>query len=100
MDRNKFPGKYRYDPQFLIQFRDVISYTIDPTSKLIWESLDIHPNATKRSVPLEMPHHVVVHQNKFTGGLPARFNGPGGKGGGQFDGGGIKFKEWVQKRRR
>ena len=25
--------------------------------------------------------------NKFTGGLPARFNGPGGKGGGQFDGG-------------
>ena len=79
--------KYRYDPQFLIQFRDVISFTIDPTFKAHLESLDIHPNAMKRSGSTRDASSRGGLPNKFTGGLPARFNGPGGKGGGQFDGG-------------
>lgn len=87
-DSKQIAGKkYRYDPQFLIQFRDVISYTIDPTFKAHLESLDIHPNAMKRSGSTRDGSSRGGLPNKFTGGLPARFNGPGGKGGVPFDGG-------------
>ncbi|RCK55057.1 hypothetical protein Cantr_04456 [Candida viswanathii] len=79
--------KYRYDPQFLIQFRDVVTYAIDPQFKTRLDSLDIHANTLKRSGSTRDGSSRGGLPGKFPGGLPARFNGPGSgpKGGPQFD---------------
>lgn len=83
----QIPGKkYRYDPQFLIQFREVVTYNIDPAFKARLDSLDIHANAMKRAGSARDPSRGGL-PGKFPGGVPARFSGPGGKGGSQFDGG-------------
>lgn len=73
--------KYRYDPQFLLQFRDVVQYPIDDAWKEKLESLGIVPNKRLASGPQRM------NSNKFSGSMQGgRFNGamPGRLG--QFDG--------------
>lgn len=83
----QIPGKkYRYDPQFLIQFREVVTYNIDPAFKARLDSLDIHANTMKRAGSTRDQSRGGL-PGKFPGGIPARFNGPGGKGGSPYDGG-------------
>ncbi|KAL6449962.1 hypothetical protein SBY92_000747 [Candida maltosa Xu316] len=84
----QLPGKkYRYDPQFLIQFRNVVNYNIDPVFKAHLESMDIHPNGMKRSGSTRDGSYRGGLPGKLPGGIPARFNGPGGKGNSQYEGG-------------
>ncbi|ODV82240.1 ARM repeat-containing protein, partial [Suhomyces tanzawaensis NRRL Y-17324] len=70
----QIPGKkYRYDPQFLIQFRDILQFPMDPEFKAQLEKVDIQTakkgsNSGQRSM------------SKFGNGLPGRFNGQPGRG--------------------
>lgn len=62
--------QYRYDPQFLLQFRDVVQYPVDDAWKDKLESLGI--NALKKSASGTQR----MNSNKFGGQmLGGRFNG-------------------------
>ncbi|KAK6457307.1 Tif4631 translation initiation factor eIF4G [Scheffersomyces xylosifermentans] len=62
--------KYRYDPQFLVQFRSVIQYPIDPEFKAQLEKVDINTNIVKKGAQSGSSRNL----NKFNN-LPNRFNG-------------------------
>lgn len=73
--------KYRYDPQFLLQFRDFVQYPIDDAWKEKLEGLGIVPNKRSGSgSSLRMnPNRVnLMTGGRFNGSLPGRM--------GQFDG--------------
>lgn len=72
--------KYRYDPQFLLQFRDFVQYPIDDEWKEKLEGLGIVPNKRLSSGPQRM------NSNKYGGQMQGRYNGsiPGRPG--QFEG--------------
>lgn len=72
--------KYRYDPQFLLQFRDFVQYPIDDAWKEKLESLGIVPNKRLSSGPQRM------NSNKFGGQMQGRFNGSMSGRQGQFEG--------------
>ncbi|KAG7663174.1 uncharacterized protein J8A68_003352 [[Candida] subhashii] len=81
------PGKkYRYDPQFLIQFRDVIEFTIDPVFKAQLEAVDIGVRRAQVSTGGDRGSGGGRNQSKYASGLPARFAGSGGSRGGAYDG--------------
>lgn len=62
--------KYRYDPQFLLQFRECVTYPIDDAWKEKLESLGV---ASRRSGPSGGMQR--MNSSKF-GQMPGRFNGP------------------------
>lgn len=72
--------KYRYDPQFLLQFRDFVQYPIDDAWKEKLESLGIVPNKRLSSGGPRM------NSNKFGGQMSGRFNGSMSGRSGQYDG--------------
>lgn len=73
--------KYRYDPQFLLQFRDVVQYPIDDAWKEKLEGLGIVPNKKSSGGPQRMNSNKFGSQmqgGRFNGSMPGRL--------GQFDG--------------
>lgn len=72
--------KYRYDPQFLLQFKDFVQYPIDDAWKEKLEGLGIVPNKRPGSGPQRM------NSNKFGGQMQGRFNGSMSGRQGQFEG--------------
>lgn len=72
--------KYRYDPQFLLQFKDYIQYPIDDAWKEKLEGLGIVPSKRPTSGPQRM------NSNKFGNQMQGRFNGSMSGRSGQFDG--------------
>ncbi|WLF79668.1 hypothetical protein PVL30_003425 [Lodderomyces elongisporus] len=76
--------KYRYDPQFLIQFRDVVQYSIDADFKTRYEYLDVGAQQGMRrqgSAREGSLRGLGAGGMRQGSGLPSRYSGPQGKGG-------------------
>lgn len=82
--------KYRYDPQFLMQFRDVVQYHVGTEWKNKLESLGIVANI-KKSGPQS------ARGGKFGGSMSGRFNGPLGNRG-QFNEGRQNSRSGSKRR--
>lgn len=72
--------QYRYDPQFLLQFKDIVQYPIDDAWKEKLEGLGIVPTKRSASGPQRM------NSNKFGNQMQGRFNGSMSGRSGQFEG--------------
>lgn len=72
---------YRYDPQFLLQFREAVTYPIDDEWKEKLEGLGIVSNKRSGSGPQRM------NSNRLNNQVPGRFNGAqSGNRPGQYEG--------------
>lgn len=70
--------KYRYDPNFLLQFKDVVQFPIDKEWKENLEGLGIVPNR-------RVPGPQRMNSARFAGSPSGRMNGGAGRQG-QYDG--------------
>lgn len=91
--------KYRYDPQFLLQFQDNIQYHIDDTWRSKFEMLGINTGVNKSrmgGMPLNM-QNIKGGPGKY-GNMSGRFGNMSGRGG-QFGGDGRQNSRNGSKRR-
>mmetsp|Transcript_9337 Transcript_9337/g.11288 ORF Transcript_9337/g.11288 Transcript_9337/m.11288 type:complete len:1040 (+) Transcript_9337:242-3361(+) len=85
--------KYRYDPQFLIQFRDVLQFPLDNEWKTKLENLGIVSTVNKRGAGSQSSRGM----NKFGNSMSGRFNGPM-SGRGQFNDGRTNSRSGSKRR--
>lgn len=85
--------KYRYDPQFLIQFRDVLQFPLDNEWKSKLENLGIVSTVNKRGAGSQSSRGM----NKFGNSMSGRFNGPM-SGRGQFNDGRTNSRSGSKRR--
>lgn len=98
--------KYRYDPQFLIQFRSVVQFPMDAEFKSQLEKVDINPNFGKKGGAGSQNRSMSKFGNQMSGRYGNQMPGRGpqfndtrqnSKGGSKRRGGGSSRDKSVRK---